>query len=103
MSRKANAKPTRDKPGIYVSFLRSERNLLKFNIPGPSGKMGGYQNTENWLYTNIPTRGGRVFIPPEMLERILRYCLNYGGGGPNERIRKCCLPAFDCAGITITM
>ena len=87
--------------GVLIDFYPHERAFLKHNMPGPSGVMGGYQNGENELLDRIPLGGGTVLLEPRFLDRLKRYCLRYGHGGPNDRIRKCCIEAFKRAGVKL--
>lgn len=104
MTRRANKKLP-DAPGVTLHFLPHERAFLKWNEPGPSGLMGGYQNEENWLILNIDKSTGRCALDPIHFERICRYCRpdprGYGPGGPNGRIRAACIPALRRAGIDL--
>lgn len=86
-------------PGITLTFNAWDRKHLKFNEPGPSGKMGGYQQFENILLGLIPEKGGTVQLSPAFSDRLIRYFKSYGPGGPNQRIRDACGPALRRAGL----
>lgn len=78
-----------------VTFTGAELRCLRFNKPGASGLLGGYPRMENWLLRNTDALTGRCLLTPKMLERLTRYCSErYGSGGPNDRLRKACLPAL---------
>jgi hypothetical protein len=82
-------------------FLGAEVRELRLNTPGESGLLGGYQLFENWLLAHIDTHTGRCLLTPEKLERMIRYCEQYRGGGPNDRIRRACIPALLRAGVAV--
>lgn len=70
--------------GLYLTS--SEWAELKFNEPGPTSPVGGYGMFENWLLSQ--RRGDYIFLEDAPLGRLVRYMKNYGGGGPNARIRR---------------
>lgn len=78
-------------------FTGAELRCLRLNKPGASGLLGGYQRMENWILRNTDAQTGKCLFTPEKLERIQRYCREYGPGGPNERLRKACVPALQRA------
>jgi hypothetical protein len=83
-------------------FYPHELRFLRLNTPGPSGKMGGYQQFENWILRNTDTASGSCLFDPVRLERLMRYCKprnGYGPGGPNGRLRNACIPALRRIGI----
>jgi hypothetical protein len=84
-----------------VTFKGEELRELRFNKPGMSGSLGGYQRFENWLLTHTDAQSGKCLLTPEKLERMIRYCEQYRGGGPNDRIRRACIPALLRAGIAV--
>lgn len=92
--RKANGtKPTR--PGVLLTLLPHEHSFLKHNRT-----RGGLQDLENYLHE--ATRDGRAcFLDPAHLERVMRCCQKYGGGGPQSRIRAACIPALRRVGIDL--
>jgi hypothetical protein len=77
-----------------LTFTGEELRELKLNKPGPSGQMGGYQQLENWIIQNTDPQTGRCHFTSNRLERLIRYCKNYGSGGPNDRLRRACIPAL---------
>lgn len=87
-------------PGVTLSFRPHEIRFLRKNLPGESGQMGGYQQMENWLLENTNATGD-IWLDPQRLERLIRYCQRYGSGGPNGRIRDACIPALRRAGIEL--
>jgi len=87
---------------VTIQFTQEEFNTLKFNTPGPSGMLGGYQGQENFIIVNTDKNTFRCKLPAIRFERTVRYCSNkYGSGGPNARIRKACIPALRRMGIVI--
>lgn len=64
---------------------------------------GGYQDLVNWYLDNIeqPNAAGlrRCWVDPIHLDRTLRGVQNYGDGGPQDRLRDACIPAFARAGV----
>lgn len=104
MTRRANR--TLPQPrGLVVTFAPHELRFLRLNTPGPSGKMGGYQQLENWIIRNADTASGVCEFDPIRFDRLRRYCNpradGYGSGGPNGRLRKCCIPALRRIGIDL--
>jgi len=97
MPRKPNQNPP-TQPGKTLWLKPHEVMFLKINKPGKSGALGGYQRMENYLLEHVTTGGG-VYLDVKMLERLVRYCMNYGGGGPNSRLRNSCIPALRRIGI----
>jgi hypothetical protein len=87
-----------DEPGKTITFKPHELRFLKLNTPGDSGVMGGYQRMENYLLEHVSTLG-EVYLDVKLLERLVRYCMNYGSGGPNGRLRNACIPALRRIGI----
>jgi hypothetical protein len=55
---------------------------------------------ENWIIDNTTSAGQCVF-PPLWFARLIVYLKGYGGGGPNARVRKACLPALQRIGIIV--
>ena len=103
MSRAPNKNRDQAPPGRVMTFLPHEFAYLKYNYP-PSGNpkdLGGYQKEENWLIDNTDRVTWDVVLDPVHLERVPRYCSNYGSGGPNARIRKACIPALRRIGIEV--
>jgi DNA polymerase III alpha subunit len=86
--------------GLVLQFTAEEFSQLKINTPGASGDMGGYQKFENLLIERTD-RNRCCALTPVELERLIRYINNYGGGGPNERIRRACKPALARLGIIL--
>lgn len=99
MPRKPNTTP-RTEPHFVVHFREHERGMLKRNEPGPSGDLGGWGRRENWLIENIEPSGNCV-LDFEQMGRLIYYIINYGGGGPNQRIRDACIPALRRIGIDL--
>jgi hypothetical protein len=90
-----------DASGITLVFLPEEFLRLKHNVPGPSGKMGGYQQFENWLIAHTDRQTFECRLTSDERDRLERYCREYGPGGPNNRIRAACIPALARLGIMI--
>ena len=100
MTRQANGSPPRRfAAGVTLVFKPHELRMLKRNVPGPSGALGGYQRMENYLVENVAEYA--VFLDPIRLERLIRYIGNYGSGGPNGRLRDAGIPALRRAGIEV--
>lgn len=99
--RSANKNRTQAPPGQAFTFLPEEYAILKFNMPGPSGVIGGYQKMENIVVEGTNKITLTVVLSAEHFERLVRYIKNYGDGGPNGRLRKACIPALRRAGIDL--
>ncbi len=99
MSRRPNRNP-RTEVITVVHFLPHERKRLHYNLPGPSGQLGGYPRHENWIIDNTDA-SGNCPMDATRLERTIRYCREYGKGGPNQRIRDACIPALRRIGIDL--
>lgn len=84
-----------------LTFTRDEFDTLKYNLPGPSRQMGGYQKFENWLIDNTNLVTMKCCLDERKLERLIRYVNNYGPGGPNGRIRLACRPPLERLGIVL--
>lgn len=102
MPRKPN-RAARRPAGITLRLQPEELAALKHNSPGPSGHMGGYQRLENMLLRHTDPVSGELRLEPPYFERLIRYCLHYGAGGPNARLRAACVPALRRAGIDIAV
>ena len=83
-------------PGATLKFKSGEFAVLKWNTTN-----GGYQDMENILINLTDKATLECYLEPKYLERLIRYINNYGTGGPNERIRKACLPALRRLGILL--
>jgi hypothetical protein len=94
MTRQPNENP-RVPVHFTVHFHWHEIERLKRYKPG-----GGYQDLMNWLVDNID-ESGLCHMSDEIMGRTIRYCMRYGDGGPNNRIRQACVPALKRIGITI--
>jgi len=95
MARRPNDNPPH-KPGIRLTFTPGEAQRFRLYTTG-----GGLQQLVNWYYNNIDRDTQSVLVPPNILERTIRYIENYGPGGPNKIIRDSCGPALHRAGITV--
>ena len=96
--------PNRNDPtplAIVLTFKPHEFRALKHNEPGPAGVLGGYQKHENLLKRLTDPETLELELPPVLLTRTIKYCSNYGPGGPNKRIREACIPALRRAGIDL--
>ena len=100
MPRRANRKPP-SSPSTRICFLPHEFARLKRRVPGPSGKLGGYQNLENWLIDNTDPVTLCCDLPPEKFDMLCRYCKRHGPGGPNSDIRSACVPPLRRIGIDL--
>jgi hypothetical protein len=100
--RSANKTTEVKSPGVVLKWKPDEFTVLKLNVPGPSGTMGGYQKMENILIQLTDKVTLECYLKPEYVERIIRYINSYGVGGPNGRIRKACLPPLRRLGILLT-
>lgn len=101
MPRRPNKVTERAPAGSVLEFRREEY-CLKHNYPGPSGVLGGYQKCENYLVAQTDPVTLLCPITPTQQEQVIRYCQNYGKGGPNGRIRRTCIPALRRLGIHIS-
>lgn len=88
-------------PGWTITFTPEEFAQLHWNVPGPSGLLGGYQRLENWLIDHTSALGLSCTLDAAHFERLLRYLRRYGSGGPNERMRDACIPALNRAGLDV--
>jgi len=77
------------------SLTEMERTELKWNTPGPSNQLGGYQRCENEAITRldghaetIPGKLYKINIDKDFSWMLTRYIQRHEGGGPNERLRK---------------
>lgn len=84
-----------------LHFTPEEYACLKYNLMGPSRKMGGYQEMENWLVDNIDLTTGKCLLDAKRQFRLISYIVKNGPGGPNGRIRKACIPALARLGINL--
>jgi len=72
-----------------------ERAELKWNTPGPSNEMGGYQRCENEAITRadghaetVPGKFYKIDVDKDFWWMLTRYIQRHEGGGPNERLRR---------------
>jgi hypothetical protein len=92
--RRANRIHTEPAVMIRYELTADERACLKWNEPGPSGVIGGYQQFENRLIGGLDhhpeTTVSKYVIELDATDRdrLTRYIQLYGGGGPNKRIRQ---------------
>jgi hypothetical protein len=103
MTRRANKTP-RDPlaAGFWLEFLPHEFRRLKHNpIPTSGKKPGGMARLENHLVAETEPATLRVWLDDTRNSRCQRYCMTYGPGGPNQRIRDACIPAYRRAGIEL--
>jgi hypothetical protein len=98
--RKANKNPPTE-PTTTLTFFDYEYHRMKFNEPGPSGLLGGYQRLENRIVTTTDKATLQCVLTDELLARLIRYCKRYRGGGPNGRLRDACIPALRRIGIDL--
>lgn len=96
MRRRGNENPPTP-PGITVDFNMPERRRLR---PHYRTK-GGYQDLVNWIIDNTDA-DGRCHFDPIHFDRTVRGVQRYGRGGPQERLRDACIPAFSRVGIVLT-
>jgi hypothetical protein len=101
MFRRPNRKQSREPITLTLSFMPQEFSILKWNTPGPSGVMGGYQGFENLLINQTDRDTLRCELNNAREARLRQYILNYGPGGPNSRIREACIPALRRIGIDL--
>ena len=106
MARAPNKNRSHD-PNVNITFTHAEFHGLKFNTPGPSGDMGGFQDMENWVIANTNPVTLECVWPPDKFTRISKYTrekpnVTYGPGGPNARLRRACIPAFKRVGINLS-
>jgi len=99
MMRQPNQNPRTD-PVFMVRFHPHEFARMKVNPPGPTSPVGGVGRLENWIIENTDG-GGTCAFNFEQMGRTIYYVLNYGKGGPNQRIRDACIPAFRRIGIDL--
>ena len=99
--RKPNKNPAHAPPGMAFQFAPELFAILKFNHPGPSGKIGGYQKMENILIECTNKITLVCVLNAKYFERLTRYIQNYGSGGPNGRMRAACIPALRRIGIDL--
>jgi hypothetical protein len=99
--RRANKKVTPAPAGIAFQFTAQEYAILKFNHPGASGVIGGYQKMENIVVETTNKTTLVVVLNAIHYERLTRYIKSYGDGGPNKRLRKACVPALRRIGIDL--
>jgi hypothetical protein len=92
--RKPNKNRTPAPAGQAFTFLPHEFAILKFNKPGPSGVIGGYQGMENIVITCTNKTTLTCVLAAGHFERLVRYIQKYGDGGPNKRLRNACIPAL---------
>lgn len=100
MTRKANRNAS-TRPATVLTFAPHEFRWLKWNEPGPSGQLGGYQRLENHIITTTDKATLRCPLDEQRLPRLIRYIQRYGSGGPNGRLRDACIPALRRAGIEL--
>jgi hypothetical protein len=83
-----------DEITLAIWLYRSEREELKWNVPGPSGQLGGYQVCENKMISGLDahpeTTGTRYRIDLDEADtwQLVRYIQRHKQGGPNERLRR---------------
>ena len=105
--RRGNRKPpSRGALMTVVTLLPSELRELRFNTPGPSGLLGGYQRHENWIIENVDIETMKLTLDPERLIRTMNYTRTrpdrtHGPGGPNARLRRALIPALRRIGIDV--
>jgi len=90
---------TRD-PTTEFDFLPHEFKTLKINTPGPSGRMGGYQDMENDVIA-CTDAVLHCTLTDELFARLCRLIKRHGPGGPNKRLRTACVPALRRIGIDL--
>jgi hypothetical protein len=100
--RRKNSTTGRAPLGFVLTFNNEEFSTLKVNRPGPSGTLGGLGKHENRLIDLTDPNTLHCPLDPVDFTRSVMYCLNYGGGGPNGRIRAACIPALRRIGIALT-
>ena len=83
-------------------FEPHEFSRLKRNVPGPSGRLGGYPMFENRLLDLTDPATLRCRLDATEFERLVRYINHYGGGGPNDRIRQACVPPLRRCGVNLS-
>jgi hypothetical protein len=88
-----------DAPKV-LTFTAQEFSVLHFNRPAAS-PLGGYPRHENWIIRNSDRKTLQCVMDLERFERTIRYCREYGSGGPQGRLRKACIPALARIGIDV--
>jgi len=101
MARRPNFTTTREPPGVTFTFLPHEFRRLKFNKPGPSGKLGGAGGYENKVIEKTDPVTLVCTLDPLTYTQVSTICRHYGPGGPNNRIRRACIPALRRVGIDL--
>jgi hypothetical protein len=93
-TRNPNRQPAEKDVVIRYELTKSERACLKHREPGPSGKLGGYQQFENWLVDELdhhPATTGIKYVvelDTKRRSRLTNYIQLHGSGGPNADLRK---------------
>jgi hypothetical protein len=79
--RKPNSTPRREP--ITTRFWLTDAEWAELK-PYPS--QGGIQSLVKWLLEN--RQGNAVHLPDPILARVARCIFSYGGGGPNDDLRR---------------
>jgi hypothetical protein len=83
------ADPNHGLPAVDLEFTPSEYKLLERNKSN-----GGYQGTENMLLDLTDPETLRCHLDPDQNARVQRDCKREAKGGPNDRIKNACIPAY---------